>query len=102
MLGSGYLGEKGMLNKVVANIIGFVFFGMLYGFMYYRYLLKTTNGNNINNQMLYGSFFILWAFYGIFYLNKESVKNAGYNVLDLLSKCFVGIYFWSYSSNIFV
>ncbi len=102
MLGSGYLGEKDKLNKLTANIIGFVFFGLLYGFIYYKYLLNTKNGNNANNQMLYGAFFILWAFYGIFYLAKESTKNTGYNILDLFSKCFVGIYFWSYSSNIFV
>jgi|TARA_B110000114_G_C14999256_1_gene359967 bacteriorhodopsin len=102
MLGSGYLGEKDKLNKLTANIIGFLFFGVLYGFIYYKYLLNTKNGNNVNNQMLYGAFFILWALYGVFYLMKESIKNTGYNILDLFSKCFVGIYFWSYSSNIFV
>ena len=102
MLGTGYLGEKAVLNKVMANMIGFVFFGMLYAYLYYRYLIVPKKGNNLNNQLLYGAFLILWAFYGIFYLTKESVKNVGYNVLDLLSKCFVGIYFWSYSSNIFI
>jgi len=102
MLGTGYLGEKAVLNKVLANMIGFVFFGMLYAYVYYRYLIVPKKGNNLNNQLLYGAFLILWAFYGIFYLTKESVKNVGYNVLDLFSKCFVGIYFWSYSSNIFI
>jgi bacteriorhodopsin len=101
MLGTGYLGERNVIQKPVANVGGFFFFGLLYGFMYYKYLMKTKNGNNANNQLLYSVFFILWAFYGIFYLMKESVKNTGYNVLDLFSKCFVGIYFWSYSSNIF-
>ena len=101
MLGSGYLGEKGVLQKLNANVIGFGFFGLLYGFLYYKFLMKTKGGNNSTNQMLYMAFFILWAFYGILYLMKENVKNAGYNVLDLFSKCFVGIYFWSYSSNIF-
>ena len=102
MLGSGYLGELQMINKLLANVIGFVFFSLLYGFMYYKYLFSTKNGNNLNNQMLFAAFFILWSFYGIFYLTKDSVKNIGYNILDLMSKCFVGIYFWSYSSNIFV
>lgn len=102
MLGTGYLGEVDKLDKLTANVIGFVFFGLLYGFIYYKYLLKTKNGNNINNQLLYLSFFILWAFYGVFYLMKDSIKNTGYNILDLFSKCFVGIYFWSYSSNIFL
>ena len=102
MLCSGYLGEVDKLEKLTANILGFVFFGLLYGFIYYKYLLKTKNGNNVNNQLLYLSFFILWALYGVFYLMKDSIKNTGYNLLDLFSKCFVGIYFWSYSSNIFL
>ena len=102
MLGAGYLGEVDKLEKLTANVIGFVFFGLLYGFIYYKYLLKTKNGNNVNNQLLYLSFFVLWAFYGVFYLMKDSIKNTGYNILDLFSKCFVGIYFWSYSSNIFL
>lgn len=102
MLGSGYFGEKNMLSKLNANIIGFIFFGLLYGFIYYKYLLKVKGGNNKNNQLLFLAFFILWAFYGVFYLAKENVKNTAYNVLDLFSKCFVGIYFWSYSSNIFL
>lgn len=98
MLGSGYLGEKGVIGKLNANIAGFGFFGLLYGYLYMKYLKGT---NNATNQLLYMTFFVLWAFYGIFYLMKEDVKNAGYNILDLFSKCFVGIYFWSYSSNIF-
>lgn len=102
MLGFGYLGELQVINKLIANVIGFAFFSLLYGFMYYRYLFSVKNGNNANNQMLFAAFFILWSFYGIFYLTKDSVKNVGYNILDLMSKCFVGIYFWSYSSNIFV
>lgn len=102
MLGTGYLGELNILDKLTANIIGFIYFGLLYGFIYYKYLLKTKNGNNYNNKLLYLSFFILWALYGVFYLMKDSIKNTGYNILDLFSKCFVGIYFWSYSSNIFI
>ena len=102
MLGTGYLGEKGIIRKLNANIVGFVFFGLLYGFMYNKYLLKMKNGNNSTNQLLYLCFLVLWAFYGIFYLMKESIKNTGYNILDLFSKCFVGIYFWTYSSKIFI
>jgi heme/copper-type cytochrome/quinol oxidase subunit 4 len=101
MLGTGYLGEHAVIQKPLANMVGFGFFGLMYGFLYYKYLMKTKNGNNANNQLLFAVFFILWAFYGIFYLMKESLKNTGYNVLDLFSKCFVGIYFWSYSSKIF-
>jgi len=101
MLGSGYLGEKNVITKPVANIIGFIFFFILYSFLYVKYLKNTKGGNNKQNQILYSAFFILWSLYGVFYLMKENIKNAGYNILDLFSKCFIGIYFWCYSSNIF-
>lgn len=100
MLGSGYLGEKGVIEKPQANMIGFVFFAGLYGFLYQKFLKK--DKKNTMNKLLYMSFLILWALYGVFYLMNENTKNAGYNVLDLFSKCFVGIYFWSYSSKIFI
>ena len=72
--------------------------------MYYKYLTNKNGSftNNMNNRLLFFAFLILWAFYGVFYQLGEETKNIGYNVLDLLSKCFVGIYFWSYSSNIFL
>lgn len=100
MLGSGYLGEKGVIEKPQANMIGFVFFAGLYGFLYQKFLKK--DKKNTMNKLLYICFLILWALYGVFYLMNENTKNAGYNVLDLFSKCFVGIYFWSYSSKIFI
>ena len=104
MLGFGYLGEVQYIEKNMANFIGFLFFGALYGFMYYKYLTTKSGGftKNMNNRLLFFAFLILWAFYGVFYQLGEETKNIGYNILDLLSKCFVGIYFWSYSSNIFV
>ena len=100
MLGSGYLGEKGVIEKPQANMIGFVFFAGLYGFLYQKFLKK--DKKNTMNKLLFMCFLILWALYGVFYLMNENTKNAGYNVLDLFSKCFVGIYFWSYSSKIFI
>ena len=100
MLGSGYLGEKGVIEKPQANMIGFVFFAGLYGFLYQKFLKK--DKKNTMNKLLYMCFLILWALYGVFYLMNENTKNAEYNVLDLFSKCFVGIYFWSYSSKIFI
>ena len=72
--------------------------------MFKKYLMNKSGNfiNNRNNNLLFFSFLILWAFYGVFYQLGEETKNIGYNVLDLCSKFFVGIYFWSYSSNIFI
>jgi bacteriorhodopsin len=104
MLGFGYLGEIGTLSKIMANAIGFVFFAGLYGFVFMKYMMTDSGKviNNPDNNLLFYSFLILWSLYGVFYQMSESFKNIGFNVLDLLSKCFVGIYFWSYSSGIFM
>lgn len=98
MLGIGYLGENGQLDRTMSNVIGFIFFGALYGFIYKTYLHGKSNKTN---ELLFGAFFILWAFYGVFYQMEEKARNVGYNVLDLFSKCFVGLYFWAYFTNIF-
>ena len=93
MLLCGFLGETGLTDKLKSNILGFVFFALLYGYIYLTYI----QGRGIfDNNMLYLSFLILWAFYGVAYWLKEREKNVSYNVLDLFSKCFVGIFFWVY------
>tara|TARA_Y200000002_G_scaffold376645_1_gene380866 strand:+ start:426 stop:1103 length:678 start_codon:yes stop_codon:yes gene_type:complete len=99
MLAAGYLGEQEVIDKVPANIIGFVFFGALY---YYIYAVFLQDNYNFDNMILYLAFLILWAGYGILYFQDELTKNVGYNVLDLLSKCFVGIFFWAYYTGVFV
>jgi len=58
--------------------------------------------SNFDNNLIYGSFVVLWAIYGILYYFDEKMKNIGYNVLDLLAKCFVGIFFWAYYAKVFV
>ena len=99
MLVSGYLGEQGVLEKVPASIIGFIFFAALY---YYIYAVFLQDNYNFDNMILYLAFLILWAGYGILYFMDEVTKNVGYNVLDLFSKCFVGIFFWAYYTTVFV
>lgn len=93
MLLCGFLGETGLTDKLKSNVIGFVFFALLYGYIYLTYI----QGRGIfDNNILYLSFFVLWSLYGVAYWLKEREKNVSYNVLDLFSKCFVGIFFWVY------
>lgn len=99
MLGSGYIGELGILNKPLANAIGFAFFAGLFGYIYKQFLFGKYNFDNI---LLYLAFIVLWSFYGIAYYFDEVSQNVSYNVLDLFAKCFVGIFFWAYFTNIFV
>ena len=98
MLGSGYLGETNKVDKVSANVIGFVFFIALYLFIYIIYIRPKYN---FDNNILYFSFVFLWAIYGIVYYLDEESKNIGYNILDLFAKCFLGIFFWAYYTKVF-
>ncbi len=98
MLISGYIGETGRINKSNANVIGFGFFAAMYAYIYKLLLHKKYN---LDNQILFWAFVILWAFYGIIYEYDDITRNVGYNVLDLLSKCFVGIFFWAYYTKVF-
>jgi|TARA_B110000305_G_scaffold59823_1_gene66249 bacteriorhodopsin len=98
MLSCGYLGETNRLDKRWANVFGFLFFIVMYGFIYMRLVLPKYNSDN---QLLFWTFVILWAMYGVIYELGHRVRNIGYNVLDLFSKCFVGIFFWAYFSRVF-
>ena len=98
MLGFGYLGEIGFMDKNYANTMGFIGF---FGLYYYIYITYISGKSNSDNKILYWTFFILWIFYGVFYFMDETTRNVGYNILDLLSKCFVGIFFWAYYTKVF-
>ena len=84
MLGFGYVGEL-------------AFAGMYY-YIYQNYIKGRSNNDNL---LLYSLFVFLWALYGVFYFFDSVTRNVGYNVLDLFSKCFVGIFFWAYYTKVF-
>tara|TARA_B100000497_G_scaffold125154_1_gene161083 strand:- start:423 stop:1124 length:702 start_codon:yes stop_codon:yes gene_type:complete len=94
MLGSGYIGELGKLSVTTANAIGFLFFFLMYGTVWKVYM----SGSKVTkqSQVIYWLFVALWALYGLFYQMPQLTKIFGYNILDLLSKAFVGIFFWFY------
>lgn len=98
MLTFGYLGEVDLISRNNAMIGGFAGFFALYYFLYNKFL---KGKKSFDNQLLYWAFFIFWSGYGILYMMEDSLKNAGYNILDLFSKCFVGIFFWAYFTKTF-
>jgi bacteriorhodopsin len=98
MLLFGYLGEAGHLDKVIANIIGFLFFTGLFGFIYRTYMKKYT----LTSMVLFITYVIVWGLYGIVYFFPTDEKMLGYNVLDLISKCLVGLFLWAYFAKVVV
>ncbi len=93
MLGSGYLGEVNTLSKNMANLIGFGFFTGVFGTIWNTFM---SGKRTFNSLIIYLLFVILWAFYGVLYQSDTLTKIFGYNILDLISKAFIGIFFWLY------
>jgi hypothetical protein len=87
MLLFGYLGEVNLLPVLLGVFLGFIPFLIYYYIIYKKYAVLTNNGFKI---FLY--FFIVWSFYGIVAILPYKIKNMCYNILDLFSKNFIGIF----------
>ena len=86
MLLFGYLGEKKIISTVTGVVLGFIPF-ILYYFLIFINFVRNKMGFYI---FLY--FFIFWGLYGVVALLPYNIKNASYNILDLFSKNFFGIF----------
>jgi len=94
MLMMGYLGEIHKISRVMADGIGFVFFAGMFGYIWNLFMKH--GKNTFGAKLTYFAFLIVWSIYGIVYLMDEKTKNVTYNILDLIAKAFIGIFFWMY------
>ena len=99
MLGAGYLGETGRMERSTAMITGFLAFGALFWFAWF-YLFRGMK--SVAAQALFWFYVVVWALYGIVYSWDEVSKNVSYNVLDLISKVLVGLGIWVYTGGVLV
>lgn len=101
MLLSGYLGEINILSTLNSTIIGFIPFII----MFYLIKQKMNESNKkiddnkkSQNNKLYYVFTLLWTLYGANHLIPvEDIKNISYNILDLITKGFFGLYIYKLS-----
>lgn len=98
MLLFGYLAEIGKINKTTGLSLGFLFFILMF---YCIYVFYIKDKNNLSNNIIYGIFVFIWMLYGIVAKLEDKFKNIVYNILDTLSKCFIGIGMWAYFTGIF-
>tara|TARA_E500000178_G_scaffold307530_1_gene320531 strand:+ start:285 stop:965 length:681 start_codon:yes stop_codon:yes gene_type:complete len=87
MLLTGYLYEINLSNVFTTFIIGFIFFILLFLQLYISFARKSKNNITVFFLML-----IIWSFYGFAILFNYKVKNTLYNILDLFSKNFYGLF----------
>ena len=97
MLYTGYLGETGNLERMVADILGFIAFFLTFGIIFVQYVLPRFK---LDNYLLFGIYLLVWGLYGIAYNFTEINKNIFMNYLDLTSKCLIGIGLWIYYTKI--
>ena len=97
MLLFGYLGETDNIDKSVGLMGGFAAFFMLYGIIYTKFIRSK---NIFANNVLFYFYFIVWSIYGLVYYMEDGYKIITTNILDLISKCFVGLGLWAHYTKI--
>ena len=94
MLGAGYLGEAGTMNKIAGNLVGFVFFLAMI------WLIWNCCVSRRADPTVFWIFTALWTGYGIAYWLDEVNKNIAYNFLDVSSKAIFGMMLWLYFGHV--
>jgi len=87
MLLFGYLGETSVIPVLLGVSLGFIPFLIYYYIIYKKYAVLSDDGLKI---FIY--FFIFWALYGVVAVLPYKIKNMCYNILDLFSKNFFGLF----------
>jgi hypothetical protein len=87
MLIFGYLGEKKIIPTYIGVILGFIPFLIYYFLIYINFAVFSKTG-----LLIFWYFFFFWSLYGIVALLPYYAKNTLYNILDLFSKNFFGVF----------
>ena len=100
MLFFGLVGEFGYLSHYTSTALGFIPF--LLNFKYIKDTFLPSSDDNFKNLLLYW-FVFFWSLYGVFAVMKYTIKNTGYNILDIFAKNFFGLFLayvvWSKSNS---
>jgi bacteriorhodopsin len=99
MLLFGLAGELGFLNPYTSTALGFIPFALNFKLIKDKFL----HSDDVTKNLLFYWFVIVWGSYGGFAVTSYTVKYTGYNILDIFSKNFFGIFLayiiWSKSKE---
>ncbi len=100
MLLFGLVGELGYLSTYLSTALGFIPFAL--NFKYIKDTFLPSSEDFFKNALFYW-FVFFWGLYGVFALMSYTVKNTGYNILDIFAKNFFGLFLayiiWSKSKT---
>ena len=94
MLLLGFLAETSVINSSVGITLGFLPFAYIFKILYSEYAKHTV----LATQLFY-AFFGIWGLYGVGAVLPFEQKNIMYNILDLFSKNFYGLFLYFYIKN---
>ena len=101
MLLFGLAGELGFMNVYLSTALGFIPFA--FNFKYIKETFLPSDEDKFKNALFYW-FVFFWALYGVFALMSYTIKNTGYNILDIFAKNFFGLFLayvvWTKSSEV--
>jgi len=95
MLLFGLLGELNIIDKKIAVPIGFIFFYLSFKLIYDDYAKYTEGG-----KQLFGFLVSVWSLYGVAAMMPLVMKNTSYNLLDIVSKNFYGLFIYYYITKV--
>jgi bacteriorhodopsin len=99
MLLCGLIGEFGYLNPYMSTALGFIPFTI--NFKYIKDTFLPSSEDTFKTAVFYW-FVCFWALYGVFSVMNYTIKNTGYNILDIFAKNFFGLFLayvvWSKST----
>jgi bacteriorhodopsin len=88
MLLFGLAGELGFLNKYLSTALGFIPFAINFKYIKDTFL----HTSDLTKNTVFYWFVVVWGMYGVFAVMPYTLKNTGYNILDLFSKNFFGLF----------
>lgn len=94
MLLFGFLGERGVMNKMLAFVLGTGALCGSFGIIYENYAKYSEKTRNI-----FWIMFGLWSLYGIAFLCPPVIKNLSYTTLDIFAKNFFGLFLYYTINN---
>jgi bacteriorhodopsin len=89
MLACGLLGEFGYLSHYISTALGFIPFTLNFKNIKDTFL---PSSNDPYKNAVFFWFVFFWSLYGVFALMSYTVKNTGYNILDIFAKNFFGLF----------
>ena len=85
MLLMGFLQETNKLSIMITNTIGFLF-------LFYSFYILNKYAKTETSRKLFWVMLVVWSLYGVVATFDPVMKNTSYNILDVISKNFYGIF----------